>query len=121
MIILIDGYNLLKQHDPGAYIEESVRERLMRVLGAYHKRRGTLLCLFLMEGPTPWPVQETKDGIVVIYAGYGKSADDYINHYIAEHHKEDLLLVSSDRELGLWASKYDIASMDSLPFYDIIS
>lgn len=120
MIILIDGYNLLKQRDPGAYVEDSARDQLIRSLGAYHKRRGHLMILIFDGGIYPWPVQETKSGVLVIYAGYGTSADDYIKYYIAEHHKDDLLLVSSDRELGLWASRYDIASMDSLPFYDII-
>ena len=120
MIILIDGYNLLKQRDPGIYVEDSARNQLIRSLGAYHKRRGHRIILIFDGGISPWPVQETKAGVLVIYAGHGKSADDYIKYYIAEHHKEDLLLISSDRELGLWASKYDIASMDSLPFYDII-
>ncbi len=120
MIILVDGYNLLKQRDPGAYIEDSARDQFIRLLGAYHKRRDHHIMLIFDGGPMPWPVQETKAGIIVVYAGYGKSADDYIKYYIAEHHKADLLLVSSDRELGLWASKYDIASINSLSFYDII-
>ena len=120
MIILIDGYNLLKQRNPGIYVEDSVREQFIRLLGAYHKRRGHVMMLIFDGGTHLWPIQENKAGIVVIYAGNGKSADDYIKYYIAEHHKDDLLLVSSDRELGLWASKYDIASINSLPFYDII-
>lgn len=121
MIILIDGYNVLKQQKPGVYIEESTRERLVKILGAYHKRRGHLILLIFDGGAHPWPEQEVKLGIMVIYAGYGKSADDFIKNYIAEHHTEDLFLVSTDRELGLWASKYDIPSMNALPFYDIIS
>lgn len=120
MIILIDGYNLLKQRDSGSYIEDSTRNQLIRQLGAYHKRRRHDIVLVFDGGIYPWPVQEAKSEILVLYAGYGKSADDYIKDYIAEHHKEELLLVSSDRELALWASKYDVASMNSLPFYGMI-
>jgi predicted RNA-binding protein with PIN domain len=120
MIILIDGYNLLKQQNPGAYIEESTREQLVRVLGAYHKRRGHLIMLIFDGGAYSWPTRETKAGIMIIYAGAGKTADDFIKQYIADHHNEDLFLVSSDRELELWASKYDTPSMNALPFYDII-
>ena len=120
MIILVDGYNLLKQRDPGAYIEDRARDQFIRLLGAYHKRRGHHIMLIFDGGIASWPVQETNAGIIVVYVGYGKSADDYIKYYIAEHHKEDLLLVSSDRELGLCASKYDIASINSLSFYGII-
>lgn len=121
MIILIDGYNILKQRDPGAYIHENIREQLIRVLGLYCKKRGHLILLIFDGGSCSWPVRETKSGIFIIYAGAGNSADDFIKQYIAEHHTDDLLLVSSDRELGAWASKYDIASMDSLPFYNIIT
>ena len=121
MIILIDGYNVLKQRDPSIYVEDSARDQFIRSLGAYHKRRGHHIVLIFDGGIYPWPILETKTGIEVIYAGYRKTADDYIKYYIAEHHKEDLLLVSSDRELGLWASKHDIASIDSLSFYDILT
>ena len=120
MIILVDGYNVLKQREPGIFIEEDSRDQFIQLLGAYHKRRGHLILLIFDGGPQQWPVQESKAGIIVIYAGAGKTADDFIKQYIAEHHQEDLFLVSSDRELGLWASKYDIPSMNALPFYDII-
>jgi hypothetical protein len=121
MIILIDGYNLLKQRYPGAFIEESIRDQFVWMLGTYHKRRGHLILLIFDGGSYAWPIQEAKAGIIVIYAGSGKSADDFIKQYIAEHHREDLFLVSSDRELGLWASRFDVPSMNSLPFYDIIT
>lgn len=120
MIILIDGYNLLKQRDSGIYIEDNVREKLIRTLCVYHKRKGHSIMLIFDGGLHVWPTQEIKLGVIVIYVGYGKSADDYIKYYIAEHPKQDLLLVSSDRELGLWASKYNIASIDSMPFYGIM-
>jgi hypothetical protein len=121
MIILIDGYNLLKQRDMGAFIEESARDQFIRMLGDYHKRRGHLILLIFDGGACAWPIQVAQAGIIVIYAGSGKSADDFIKEYIAEHYREDLFLVSSDRELDLWASKFDIPSMNSLPFYDIIT
>lgn len=121
MIILIDGYNILKQRDSGAYIEEGRRNILIRMLGVYQKRRGHLIMLIFDGGTSAWPVKEIKAGIMVIYAGAGKTADDFIKNYIAEHYTEDLFLVSSDRELGVWASKYDTPSMDAIPFYDIVS
>ncbi len=120
MVIIIDGYNLLKQLDPGAYIEDRAKDHLARSLGAYIKRRGHTILLIFDGGIYPWPIQESKAGIMILYAGHKRTADDYIKLYIAEHQKDDLLLVSSDRELCLWASKYDCASMNSLPFYSII-
>ena len=121
MIILIDGYNLLKQRDAGIYIENHVREKFIRLLGAYHKRRGHAIVLIFDGGPSLKSVQEVNDGIVIVYAGAGKSADDYIKQYIAKHRTQDLLLVSSDRELNHWAAAHAIASMDSMAFYGIIT
>ena len=56
MIILIDGYNLLKQRNPGIYVEDSVREQFIRLLGAYHKRRGHVMMLIFDGGTHLWPI-----------------------------------------------------------------
>lgn len=120
MVILIDGYNLLKQLDPGLYVTEDTRNHLIRLLGAYHKKRGHAIVLIFDGGLVSWPTQELKYGITIVYAGKGKSADDYIKDYISEHVRQDLLLVSSDRELALWANKYEIASIDALPFNGLV-
>jgi predicted RNA-binding protein with PIN domain len=120
MIIIIDGYNLLKQRDAGAYIEDVARDRLIRQLEAYHTKKGHAVFLIFDGGVHSWLAREQKSGVVVIYVGRGKSADDYIKNYISEHYKDDLFLVSSDRELGRWACKHGVVSMDSLLFFDIM-
>jgi predicted RNA-binding protein with PIN domain len=119
MLILIDAYNILKQLDPGAFIQDNAKKSLVTMLSAYKNRKGHSIMLVFDGGHSPWPLQEKQKNVVVVYAGQGKSADDYIKSYIAEHSKQDILLVSSDRELALWANKYGIVSMNALSFYAI--
>lgn len=119
MLILIDAYNLLKQQDPGAFIQDSAKNSLINMLSAYQKRKGHSIMLVFDGGRSSWPIQERHKNLVVIYAGQGKSADDYIKVYLAKHYKQDILLVSSDRELAFWANKYGIVSMNALSFYAI--
>jgi predicted RNA-binding protein with PIN domain len=120
MLIVIDAYNLLKQRDNGDFIQESVKKSLIDTLSSYQRRKGHSILLVFDGGHMTWPSQEVFKDIVIVYAGKGKSADDYIKTYVAEHHKQDILLASSDRELVLWADKYDIVSIDSLSFYAIV-
>jgi predicted RNA-binding protein with PIN domain len=120
MLIMIDAYNLLKQQDSGAFIQDSAKHNLVNMLSAYKKLKGHSILLIFDGGASLRPSQEIQKNIIVVYAGQGKSADDYIKFYLAEHPKQDILLVSSDRELALWASTYGIASMDALPFYAFV-
>lgn len=120
MIILIDGYNLLKQRFSGTYIEDRVVDQFVRQLGAYRKKRGHSVVVVFDGGTMPWPEQRHKHDITIVFAGYKRTADDYIKDYIAEHHKTELLLISSDRELNNWASRHDIVSMNSLDFFVIL-
>lgn len=120
MIIIVDGYNLLKQLHVGKYIDEDTRMQLIHQLASYQKKRGHEIVLVFDGGINPWPIQEDKLGVCVVYPGINKSADDYIKVYISEFQGQDLLLVSSDRELNHWAGKHDIVSLNSMPFFEIV-
>lgn len=120
MIIIIDGYNLLKQLHVGEYIHESVRQQLIRQLSSYKKKTGHSIILVFDGGTASWPIQEKTGNVNIVYPGIKRTADDYIKEYIAEFRGKDLLLVSSDRELNHWAGKHDIVSLNSMPFFDII-
>lgn len=120
MIIIIDGYNLLKQLHVGMYIQEETRQQLLKLFGAYQKKRGHTLIVIFDGGQAFWPIQEEKSGVSVVYAGINKTADDYIKNFITEFYDQDLLLVSSDRELNHWADKHGVVSLNSIPFFQIV-
>ncbi|TET33396.1 hypothetical protein E3J61_04070 [Candidatus Dependentiae bacterium] len=119
MILIIDGYNLLKHIDPHHDISEHERTVFLHQLKRYARRKKHKIVLVFDGGPYQWPHKELVNGIKVIYSGERDTADTVIMRYIADHKTQDLLLISSDHELNLFASKYDIASIGSDDFYPL--
>ena len=140
MILIIDGYNLLKHIDPHKDVSEHERTVFLHQLKRYARRKKHKIVLVFDGGPYQWPYFASADaacfegqavpyeapkersmvnGIKVIYSGGRDTADTVIMRYIADHKTQDLLLISSDHELNLFASKYDIASIGSDDFYPL--
>ncbi len=120
MIILVDAYNVLKREGDPSHVDERSRGELVRVLVRYARKRGHKFIVVFDGGFFIWCTQERSDGVDVVHAGRGRSADDYIKNYIAAHYKADLLLVSSDRELGRWACSYGVPSIDGALFFSLV-
>lgn len=123
VIILVDGYNVLKQVAEGQEISEQQRRSFIKQLAAYkHLRFHKKIMVVFDGGPDPWPTQEKIRGITVVYAGTSQSADDYIHSFFKEHTSKaaNMMLISSDRELSSWASDYEVASIDALSFYKLM-
>lgn len=116
MIILIDGYNLLKGASGGREVSEAERRALMHKLGIYGKRKKHKIVLVFDGGQTTWPFKENIAGITVIYSGAKQTADKVIKHYIADHPSKEILLVTTDRDLNQFASKQGKVSIDSQDF-----
>ncbi len=116
MKLVIDGYNILKQRYGGEFINERTRTSLVRQLNTYATLRYHEIVLVFDGGPSLWPTREIVYPTTIFYAGAGKSADDSISAYVAEHSNEDILLVTSDRELAHKAASYGIASVGSMDF-----
>ena len=117
MIIIIDGYNLLRAMFPkieGKLLEQ--RGQLIKSLAIYKKRKGHEILLVFDAGPFGHSSRELHDGVVVIFAGQGKTADDYIVGYVKEHSEKEKLLVSNDKQLRSRCSKYNIDNIDANVF-----
>ncbi len=115
MIVLIDGYNLLKQIH-GKDSHENHRSALVNLLGRYAQKRSHKLIIFFDGGSSPLAYQEKQKGILVWFSGHQKSADDLIIDYVHEHQGKDMLIITLDRDLkhkcGLYAP-----SLEPLLFY----
>ncbi len=120
MVLIIDGYNLLKHIDPYRNIDEHVRTTFLHMLKRYAARKKHKLVVVFDGGPYEWPHKETDKAMVLIYSGRRETADKVIMHYIKDHKSKDILLVSSDHELILFASKYDKVSIGSQDFYHLV-
>ncbi len=120
MIIIIDGYNLIKHIDPEREITERERSTFLHMISQYARRKKHKIIVIFDGGPYEWPYKERVASVKVIYSGRKQTADDVIMHYIADHKRQDLLLVSSDHELNLFASKHDAVSIGSQDFYYLL-
>lgn len=116
MIIIIDGYNVLKLLYGGLHIGEAIRTRFLKQLISYGNRKGHTLLLIYDGGPDARSNEEKHGNVIVIFAGHRQTADDYIKHYIDTHRNSELVLVSNDRELSSYAQHKEVPSINVSTF-----
>ena len=120
MIIIVDGYNVLRGVLDGREASEQARNQFLAQLGRYARRKRHKIILIFDGGSSSMPEKTEQHGINLIYSGYVDTADDLIKKKLTDLHGKDVLLVSSDRELISWASKYDIPSIEAADFYELL-
>ena len=120
MIIVIDGYNVLKQALHKVEIAQSAKDHFIKQVSKYGKRKGHAMLIVFDGGSTERPDKDRVDGATVVHSGFGESADDWIKKYMQQHKGHDLLLVSTDRELGAAVRRFAIACIDSMDFYRLL-
>src|SRR5258708_757099 len=120
MIIIVDGYNVLRGVLDGREASEQARNHFLAQLGRYAKRKKHKIILIFDGGSSPMPFVSDHHGVTVVYSGYVDTADDLIKIKLTELQGKDVLLVSSDRELNSWAAKYDMPSIEAADFYELL-
>lgn len=120
MVIIIDGYNLLKQLHPHA--KENLKwhkKTLIKALGLYKKiKTGAIKEIILVfdGGVLAHATREVHQGIVVLESGHKKTADDWIIDYSERFKKQEITVVSMDRELCLACERHGSFSMSVFDF-----
>ncbi len=124
MIIVIDGYNLLKQVFPKVKGKlDNQRKHLVKQLGYYKKKKASQIkqvVLVFDGGLLNHATREIHNGVVVIFSGQKSSADEWILDYIQRNKEKQTLLVTLDRELIKEAKKYSVDSISVFDFYKIL-
>jgi len=121
MIIIVDAYNLLRSVPPyKKTVTDQERAKFIAHLGVYGRRKGHKMIIVFDGGPHEWPFKENRKAMSIVYSGIHESADDYIKEYIEAYREKDLLLVSSDSELNRCAARYNIPSIDSSSFQQLL-
>lgn len=121
MILVLDGYNILKKIIAAVYATDKQRTDFIKQLVAYAKKKGHQMIVVFDGGPSPWPSHEHYGDVMVTYAGTQSSADDYIKHYLErKHNRENILLISTDRELNRYARRLDVQSLDADEFQEFL-
>jgi predicted RNA-binding protein with PIN domain len=106
MHIIIDGYNLIRQSDSLRRFErlglEKGREELIKRLAPYRKLKGHRLTV-VFDGWIGGPLREERQreaGIHIIYSRRGEKADEVIKRIARKRSGEELVVVTSDREIA---------------------
>lgn len=126
MHILIDGYNLIRQSIELRRFErqslEAGRKALIDWLVGYRRRKGHAITI-VFDGWINGSPQEERDycaGIAIIYSSRGVKADDVIKRIVSVS-DEEILVVSSDREITSHAARRSKAALSSLEFESIVN
>ena len=124
MIIVIDGYNLLKAIFPRVKGKlDKQRDQLIRQLGFYKKQKSDTskgIVLVFDGGRISRATREVRAGVVVIFSGQKMSADDWIIDYVERNQDKELMLVTRDRGLIAQCRKHNVEVLKVMDFYHIM-
>ena len=116
MHIIVDGYNLIRQSITFRQFEkkslEEGRNALLRSLAGYRKLRDHRITV-VFDGWVAGSPKEERDlagGVEIIYSRLGEKADEVIKRLLAKG-DEEILVVSSDREIVVFATRRGKSAM----------
>jgi hypothetical protein len=125
MHIYIDGYNLIRQSIRLRRFErqslEAGRHALVEWLARYRRRKDHRITV-VFDGWVGGSAREERDfsaGIFIIYSPKGVKADEVLKRIIASS-DEEILVISSDREIASFAVRRGKATLSSPEFESIV-
>lgn len=104
MIIVIDGYNVLKEK-LGASVSVHDRQSYVRQLVKYCAIRRHTCVLVFDGGDYGYASREIYGSVTVLYSGERSSADQVIMAYLEENYAKDILLITNDRAIIQYAER----------------
>lgn len=125
MLILIDGYNLIRQSDSLRRYErkslEAGRKTLIARLVEYGNKRNHQITVVFDGVQNGWADEgrDREGKIHIFYSRHGEKADDVIKR-IASQTDGEVVVVSSDREISSFAIQMGKTSLPSPEFETIM-
>lgn len=116
MTIIIDGYNFIKHVVGSSYVSEREIDSWIKRFDEYVSLRHNDVVIFFDAGPGYYKSVEQYGKIVIYYSGQEQTADDLIKDWLAKHKGQDVLLVTSDRDICDFASRLQFVSIGSQDF-----
>ncbi len=123
MIVVIDGYNLLKQVFPGIKTSmEKQREHFIAELSYFKKQKPDIseIVVVFDAGPMMHATREIKKGIVIVFSGVKSSADNWIIHFVERNQTKEILVITLDRELAKSCKSQGADILGVFDFYEIL-
>jgi predicted RNA-binding protein with PIN domain len=124
MILVIDGYNVLKQLFPGLKNNlDQQKSALIRQLAYYKHKKGAEIqevILVFDAGPSSHASRTIKSDIVIMYSGTKSTADDWIINYISRNRNQEIMLITRDRALREACQQMGTDALGGEEFYRIL-
>lgn len=120
MIILIDAYNVFKTVLHNQFVEKNEQIRFLNVFETYASIRNHKIILVFDGENNKAEFTDNYQLITIYYSGYKQTADDIIKKQLKTLQGQDLLLVTSDRDICKFAMQYSIQSISSQRFYTLL-
>jgi len=124
MIIIVDGYNLLKQLYPNSKENlDLIKKNLITKLSFYKKtKKGAVKEIIVVYdgGGLIHATREVRQEIVILEAGYKRSADDWIIEYTDRYKTNDITIVSMDRALCFTCEQHGAFSIGVFDFMQAV-
>lgn len=119
MIIIIDAYNFIKSISAHKFVDDHVVQAWIVTFQNYMKLRGNKIILVFDAGPFFTQTRQMHGGVEIMYAGHTQTADDVLKIWLERNVGQDLLLVTSDRQIRDHALNLSVVSISSQDFYKI--
>ena len=120
MKLVIDAYNVLKNIRHHETCSSDQINWFYNQLARYAAMKQLELIVIFDGGASSYQERFFIKQIEIIYVGKNRTADDFIKQYLDAYYTSDLLLVSSDRELILYAQKYGLCSIEAVLFWHLL-
>ncbi len=121
MKLIIDGYNVFKKVAQEQHLSVKHRNQYLNQLGIYAKNKNLQITIVFDGGESSFNYLERAFGLEIIYSGFIESADDVIMRLISNHqYQEELMVVTSDREIVDFAKQYTLDIIKSDDFYALM-
>lgn len=117
MILIIDGYNVLKYCVEKSRLDQNEREQFIILLKRYASLKKLEIVLVFDGGPLGLPDKETHGPVRVIYTGKAETADGFIVNYCERHKGGGIVTVSSDREIINAARRFGLETISAQEFF----
>jgi predicted RNA-binding protein with PIN domain len=99
MIVIVDAYNVLKYSKHDREVGDIEIEIFLHAIGRRARLKKYQLIAVFDGGSSSYATRSNRNGIEVVYAGGGRSADDMIEMLCSKYRGHEVVLISADRTL----------------------